>query len=154
MSTAETIASALATRLALITTTNGYTTNLGGKVFRGRRRLDETMIPSVVLIEGNDRVTDESRSAPRPGGRNKQVKLAQRYTLEGHLECDADHPNDAAHDAIADLKTAIFSEMTLGGLVRDIKYIGRTISAREDGIEVVSGAIEIEIEYTEELGNP
>lgn len=154
MSTASTLAGAIATQLAQITKANGYATDIGTKVLRGRRRLDESHLPCTVIIESDDRVTSEARSVPRPGERTKAVKLAQRYTLEGHLPCDADHPNDAAHDAIADLKKAVFSELTLGGLVRDISYIGRVISAREDGIEVVSGAIVIELEYTEDLANP
>jgi len=154
MSTAETLATTLATTLGQVLTTNGYITNLGAKVFRGRRNLNETHIPCIVIIEGNDRVTDEARSAPRIGERKKMVKLAQRYTLEGHLVCDADHPNDAAHDSTADMKKCIFADVTLNGAVRDIKYVGRTISAREDGIEVVAGAIEIELEYTEDLSNP
>ena len=154
MSTASNLAVALAGCLENITIANGYATDLGAKVLRGRRRLTDADLPCVVIIEGDDRVMSESRSAQMPNARRKQVKLEQMYTLEGHLPCDPDHPNDAAHAAIADLKKAVFKDVTLGGLVRDIDYAGRTISAREDGIDVVSGAIIIKLDYTEDLANP
>ncbi len=146
MTHARDIALALDTRLRGIAPAAGYRTPMGERVYRGRRRLNEEHIPCIVLIESDDEPQDH-----RPG----RVKLAQRYLIEGHTPCDPDNPNDAAHDILSDLKRAIFAgDDTLGGLVRTLKYLGRSIEPREDGLSLVSASIEIEVDYIEDLSNP
>lgn len=152
MSIAQDIAIALSARLALIDTGTRpeFATRIGLRVMRGRRRLDESMVPCVVIIEGDDTVTDS---------RGSDVCLTQRYVFEGHAACDPDNPNDTAHDIIKDLKRAIFKdagdlESWLPFRVRSLRYVGRNIDPREDGLSIVSAAIEIEVTYTENLANP
>lgn len=149
MSDANDIALAVSARLLTITPANGFQTNIGQKVMRGRKRLDESSLPCAVLIERDDKVLDQ--------GRNTKVKLSQPFILEGHAVCDADNPNDVGHKIIADIKKAIFGEPILYGTTKQpyqIKYVGRSIAPREDGIAVVSAAVEIAVEYVEELSNP
>lgn len=147
MSKAKDIGTALSARVAEISVANGYLTDSGARVFRGKRRLAETDVPCTTLVEGSDAVVDQTL---------KLVKLNQRYIFEGHGPCDADNPNDMAHDILADLKRAIFAgaDRTLGGLVLKIEYVGRTIGAREDGVDLVFASVEVDVVYTESLQEP
>lgn len=153
MSQANDIAEAIATRLATITTVNGYATNIGGKVLRGRRRLDKSHLPCAVVIERDDEVKAEQVLAKRV----HQAKVACRLLLEGHAECDADNPNVVGHQIIADIKKAIFGSVISYGsddAVLGIHYAGRSIAPREDGTDVVAAAVEVMLEFVETLSDP
>lgn len=146
MSTAKDIAAEISDRLATITVANGYVTDIGTSVYRGRRTLDEAMLPCIVLVEGPDQVNEQLRT---------QAKLAQRYSIEGHAICDADNPSDMGHDIIADLKKALFNgDRTFGGPVRNIEYRGRNIVTREDGFNAVAASVDIDMTYSENLAAP
>lgn len=148
---AEDIGIELAARLAACTVAQGAETDLGAKVYRGRRRVDDDMIPCVALIESVDR--------PSPVNVRTQAKIDQRYEVYAYLPCDPDNPNDAAHAALRDLKRAIFRtggvpDAKLGGKVREVVYLGRDIGPRADGAKFVVAAIEVGVEYVEDLANP
>lgn len=151
MSIANDIALAVFARLQTITVANGYSTDIGLKALRGRKRLDESYLPCVVLIERPDSPEKQSMQ------RDPLVKVGQKYVLEGHAICDPDNPNDMGHQIIADIKKAIWKEkLTFGAdlKVYTVMYEGKTISPREDGMAVVSAAVEISVEYVECLSNP
>lgn len=153
MSQANDIAEAIATRLATITVVNDYATDIGGKILRGRRRLDKTHLPCAVIIERDDEVKNEQVIA----GRTHQAKVAYKLILEGHAACDADNPNVVGHQIVADIKKAIFSTPITYGTkdaVLGIHYAGRSIAPREDGTDVVAAAVEVFIEFVETLANP
>lgn len=146
MSKAKDVAQALTDRLAVITVANGYQTDIGLRVFRGRRKLDETHVPCIVIVEGDDNITSEQRG---------RVATAPDYFIEGHSVCDPDNPNDKAHDMIADLKRAIWSgDLSFGGLVLELKYKGRAIQSREDGMSMIAGSIQISAKFAENLAEP
>lgn len=145
MSKAKDLAAAIAAVLATVTTANGYATDIGTKVYRGKRRIDVDDVPCCVLVEGNDTVNDE---------RKQEVKLLQRYIVEAQVQCDPDNPNDAAHDVIADLKRALWKDPTLGGLVKQVHYKGRAMGPREDGENVVFAGIHFDCEWVENLSQP
>lgn len=163
MSTAHDIAVKLTERITTIRKANGFNTDIGLNVFRGKRQFDEAELPGVTLIEGTDRVEQN--------GTRNQVKLQQQYVFEGHdtlPESDPDspdtnnllkNPNDHAHLILADLKKAIFQPAdrageVLGGLVKSITYKGRLIGQREPGIPAVFASVEIAVEYVENLSAP
>lgn len=151
MSIANDIAMAVFSRLENITVANGFATDIGLKVFRGRKRLDESHIPCAVIIERPD--TPEKQSSQR----DPVAKIGQKYVLEGHAACDPDNPNDMGHKIVADIKKAIWEEkLTFGAdqKVYAVMYEGKTISPREDGVAVVSAAVEISVEFVETLSNP
>ncbi len=151
MSKASDIAQELYNRVAQITKANGFNTDIGLRVFRGKRALDaEADVPCAVLVEGNDTPQDSSMTG---------VSISQRYVFEAYDACDPDHPNDAAHLMIADLKRAIFAGepkhgMRLGGRAKEMTYKGRVIGPREDGAETVFAGIHIDVLYAEDLTNP
>ena len=148
---ASEIANEIAARLALRTIANGAETDLGVKVYRGRRHVDDTMIPCCVLIEGDD--------VPSAGNKATIVQLAQRYVLFAYVPCDPNNPNDAAHAALRDMKKAIFTkdgkpDSKLGDSVRSVEYLGRDIGPRADGAAFVLAAIEIGVSFLEDLSDP
>lgn len=145
MSKAKNMAAYIATLLSDIRTANGYSTEIGRLVLRGRRSLEDRHNPCVVLHEGDDTPKDDTL---------KNVILRQEYIVEAHHTCDPDNPNDIAHDMIADIKKAIWKDPTWGGAVRQIYYRGRGMQPREDGLTVVSAFVRFAVEYADNLQNP
>lgn len=143
------IATELAARLSRIRLADGFETDIGRDVKRGRRKLPaDDAPPCVVMFEGDDTPTD------RPG-RIPLVLVQQAYVFDAFDKCDPDNPNDQAHKMIRDLKRAIFAgDATLGGKVSKVMYIGRDIGPRPDGAALVQARVMIVIEYVEDLTNP
>ena len=151
MSKAHDLSLEVAARLALITTANGYATDIGVRVYRGRRFIDPSrdggMLPCVSIGEGDDNVIEY-----RPP---MSARIAQRYVCEAVVRCDPDYPNDAAHAVIADMKRALWrGDQTFGNRVRSLTYAGRSILPRADGADVVAAAVMFDVEFAEKLGEP
>lgn len=143
MSIADTLAAQLVARVAAITVGNGYATDIGLRVFEGRRRLDESHIPCAVVVEGEDSPTSQQLG---------KIKNAVRYAVEGVASCDPDNPNIVGRAIVADLKKAIWgSDVTFGRTVISLEYLGRTIAPREDGQNTVSASVEFSVSYAETL---
>lgn len=153
---ARDVALYLTDRLAGITKANGYETDIGLRVFRGRRKIDDQQVPCAVLLEGED----------KPGGTQgaSSQQITQSYVLGGYAECDPDHPNDRAHEILADIKKAIFgladgatraeragAQFSLGGRVKSVTYRGRDIGPRADGVPIVFAIVYIDIVFVEQL---
>lgn len=148
MSKASTIASAISSRVASITVANGYATDIGLRVFRGRASLNVQDLPCVVMVEAEDSVEEM---------KGTQARVVQRYVLEGHDQCDPAQPNDKAHLIMTDLKKAIFGgDITFGGVVKPsgLTYVGRSIGTREDGTDICAASITIDVQFVEDLANP
>ena len=132
------VALALTGRIAGIKQADGYQTDIGAKVFRGKLRLSENDVPCAVIVEKDD--------AP---AQQQGVKVKNRcpFLIEGHAACDPDHPNDTGHKIVSDIKKAIWGDKSaLHPAVKDIRYVGRSLSPREDGFAQVSAVVEVEIE--------
>lgn len=146
------IAGHLSGLLAEIQVANGYNTDIGLAVYRGRRKIDDEMVPCSVLIEGDDKPGDNV-------GR-EEVKITQSYVLGGYVTCDPDQPNDAAHLVLKDIKKALFRKRTLpngslnfDGRVRKVEYKGRDIGPRADGKPIVFAVVFIDVEFAETLAD-
>ena len=68
---ARDIAAHLTTLLAGISKADGYETDIGLRVFRGKRKIDDSHIPCAVIIEGED------KPGGTQGGASQQVTLSQ-----------------------------------------------------------------------------
>lgn len=155
MSTAKEIGTALAANLATILSTNGYKTDMGLRVYKGRRSLDDSLIPCVVLAELPDQVADAVQHGT-------QILVTQQYVMEAHVPCDPNNPNDAAHDAIEDMKRLVFQGLKeVGNLgrffsdkIKTMKYVGKAILPRQDGTAYVGAALTIECTFRETLTSP
>lgn len=150
-SKAAAIAAAIAARLAVITRANGYHTNAGLHVWRGRTAVDANELPSITLFEQEDQVEDQRIiSASEPTAIDANLLLP--FVIEASIHCDPDHPNVDGHALVADIKRAIFAgDLTWGGLASHTRYIGRTIGPREGGADIVTVTVQIRIGYTEDL---
>lgn len=149
--TASEIALHMTEVLKTITVVNGYETDIGLSVFRGRRKIDDSAVPCAVIVEGDDNPTSE--------GVPPSMTLVQSYVVGGYVECDPDHPNDAAHRVIRDLKRAFFKDVRdpdyhFGRRVIKIAYKGRDIGPRADGLPIVFAVVHIDITYAENLAEP
>lgn len=153
---AKTLSANIAARLQTITIANGYRTDIGKNVKRGKLKQTIDSIPCCFLIEGDEKLKDSSQTANMPARAKPALALlGQRYIMEAHLACDADNPNDAAHDAAIDIKTAMFSgDRTFGDIVINLNYAGKTIGRREDGVAVVPVYVQIDAWYSENLTAP
>lgn len=152
---ARDIALHLTELLAGITEANGYETNIGAHVYRGKRKIDDSHVPCAVLLEGED----------KPGGTQGAAsqQVTQSYVLGGYAPCNADQPNDTAHQIIADIKKAVFSiqnptraeeisgSTTFGGRVKSVVYRGRDIGPRTDGVAIVFAVVHIDVVFVEQL---
>lgn len=148
------IAEYLTTVLQGILTTEGYLTDIGTTVFRGRIKHDEDRVPYAVLIEGEDRPQEND-------GGNLDVTLDQDFVLGAYVFCDADNPNDAAHLVIKDIKKAVFgSDLArkqvagargANGRVKKLSYKGKDIGPRADGKNIVFAVVHITVTFAEDL---
>ena len=148
---AEDVAAEIVARLSRCTIALGAETDIGLKVHQGLKRIDDTMIPCAVLIEGDD--------VPENDRVGTQANLEQQYVVFGYLACDPKDPNVAAHKALRDLKRAIFTtdgkpDRRFGRRVLDVRYLGRDIGARTDGAGFVLAAVEFSVSYVEDLASP
>lgn len=146
MTKASELAITLTTRLSEITIANGYNTDIGARVFRGKRSIGEGAVPCVIIVEGDDTPTSDAL---------RNVAIDQAYSIEAHDACDPNNPNDKAHLILVDIKRAIFGkDQNLDGLARKLEYKGRSILPREDGLAIVTAGISINVRYVDDLTNP
>ena len=153
MSKASQLAAAINARIAAISVANGYNTDIGALVYRGKRTANEDKVPFAFIIEGDDQVVEQN---------GMQARVVVSYAVEGHAACDPDNPNDTVHLIVADLKRAIFGgDVTYGGLVvkrsgaePGLRYQGRTVGEREDGAKIVGAGVLFTCEILEDLPNP
>jgi hypothetical protein len=145
------VAGEIVTRIEKLTIALGAETNIGVTVHQGRRKLPGTDdVPCAVLIEGDDSVDDTA-------GRTMTalIKVSQSYIIDAFDVCDPDNPNTKAHAMIRDIKRALFHDgRTFGGRVVEVKYLGRDIGPRPDGVALVQARVMIEVSFAEDLANP
>lgn len=149
MSIPQDVALELAARVSQITIANGYATDVGLRVYRGRRRLTPEHLPCVVLIERKTTPIEQSKG---------DAKVAAGFVLEGHSECDPDNPNDMGHALEADIMQAVFTtpEFTYGSPPKKAtyEYGGTEISPREDGQKHVQTAVDVTVSYVVRKAKP
>jgi|GEM_PF-1379828 len=142
--------------LEKITQANGYETDIGLKVFRGKLKIDDDIPPCVAVMEA-----DEVLGGTQ-GPTSQQV--TQHYAIVGYARCDPDYPNDTAHQMISDIKRALFrlpddatrheqvsGTRRFGGRVKAVQYQGRSIGPRADGRAIVFVNVHISVTYVEQL---
>lgn len=144
------ILSALETRLETILTDDGFNTDAGLNVYRGRRSFDwadATLFPAVSVF---DPVEEADPS------HEERIDNILTVFIEGHCWADPDDPADGAHDLLADIKKAVlvYDNQTLGGLAASMEYGGREIEFPDDAGSVVTVRVTVKIAYPELYGDP
>lgn len=143
------VANEIKTRIEGITVANGFHTDIGLKLFRGKTNApDKDNVPCSVLLEGDDEIKMSD-------GRKPLANIKQHYAIGGYDICDADHPNDQAHLIIKDIKRALFgAAANFDNAVYALRYKGREIGPRADSQPIVWALVHITVEYYEDLANP
>ena len=145
------VAAEIVARIQTITVALGAETNIGTNVLQGKRKLPaDDEVPCAILIEGEDSVDEAA-------GRTQSalVKVTQSYLIDGFDVCDPDNPNVKAHAMIRDIKRVLFKDgRTFGGRVVEVKYLGRDIGPRPDGVALVQARVMIDVSFAEDLANP
>ena len=135
---------AVDTRLKTILTTGGYETNVGGNVFWWRSRLDQAGLPAIVCLDRQHQEWAATASWRRTLIIDLEIYLAP-----------AGAPDTAMRQALADIETAIGSDVTCGGLAEDTSFFeGEHMSLDDHESIVVASGFFITIEYTTEPWNP
>lgn len=136
-------------------TEDNFQTDIGQTVYRGRLKHDEDKVPYCSILEGEDRVTSS--------GIQTDVTVAQDFVIGAYVPCDPRNPNDAAHEAIRDIKKAIFtSDLAFRsggagsrgqgfGRVKTLEYGGKDIGPRADGAPIVYCVVYITVTFVENL---
>lgn len=138
-------------RLGTRTVALGAETDLGTAVHLGYRHIDEDQIPCSMVIEVEDEIEMLSQGV--------HANVKQHYEIYAYVPCDPADPHAAAHKAIRDMKRAIFltdgrMDRTLGRKVARATYLGRAIAPRADGASFVVAAIQVSLQFVEDLSNP
>lgn len=139
ISIANTIAEAIAQRLALVRIAGGYFTDVGKVVFRGRHQCPAGTTTLIELEE----------DAALPKAEPYTAIAVQHFIVEAAAECDPDNPDLVGHQLVADICRATLStDLTLGGLLESpLTYTGRVIQPRSDGQSIVSVQIKLDATY-------
>jgi len=139
--TPEQLGAELKRRLALVAPT-------GGTVHRGRRKIDDTMMPCGVVVEG-DAAPAERRA------RGTEYALRVDCAWHAYVACDPNDPNVAAHAALRAMKTALWSSgPTMAGRVRDLEFLGTDIAPRVDGASWVLAVLTFSATLVEDVAAP
>jgi hypothetical protein len=136
------------TALEVISIANGYQTDAGLRVSRGRKRIsrDETF-PLISIHEGEEEVVKSVGVSV--------VQLRLPVTVEGFVESDLANPLDSAHPLLADIKKSLFPALIQNrGSIINVNYLGRVIDPPEDGSRYSSVSVHLAVEWGEELSNP
>lgn len=142
---------ALTNVLKTVTTENGFLSNAGANVYRGRLNFNDLDVPCIAIGEADDIPTGEIEYG-------RVISGKQRFVIDAYVPCDTDNPNDAAHDAISDIKRVLFKNVNATGgggalqhVAQRIRYINRSIGPRPEGGAIVRGTVTIEVSFKEEL---
>ena len=137
------VAAEVLLRIQNITTANGFNTDIGLKAFDGRQKLSDVKDDCCTVIEGDDDPQEQ---------RMCLSNVLQPFLIVGQSRCDIDNPNARARAMVADIKRAIFHDGNdLGGKVKSVTYLGRVLAPREDGADIVTAGVEIEVQYVQSL---
>lgn len=150
------IAAKLATRLADITVANGYNTDAGNTVVRGRRSWGETDLTS------NPAISVWINDATSGQGNRDRMEVAIGIIVEGFFIIDTDNPDDDAEDLLGDIRKAlllsadryIYDATSSKNLVSSFFPTGWVKDLPEDGSKIASVQLRIDAVYPETYGNP
>ena len=117
-------------------------------VFRGRRKVDDEMMPCGVVIEGDSIPVERQALTTR-------YYLRAECAWQAYVLCDAADPNVAAHAALREMKRALWSDgPTMAGRVRDLEWIGTDIAPRADGAGFVLAVLTFAATVIEDVADP
>lgn len=150
------IAAKLATRLGTIKVVNGYNTNAGNSIVRGRRSFGETDLSS------NPAISVWINDATAGQGNRDRMEVAIGIIIEGFFIIDTDNPDDDAEDLLGDIRKAlllstdqyVYDSVSSKNLVSSFFPTGWVKELPEDGSKIGSVQLRIDAVYPETYGDP
>ena len=140
--TLNTAVAGVETALALITTDGGYNYDIGNSEFFGAEPVVSGSNPVVYIISASDETTRYSSSKLY-----KIVTVRLRGITPGLQNRSL---REAVAKLDADIETAMYSDMTLGGAVTTLRKTSTTWEAvRETNHAALEVTFELDIHYTE-----
>jgi hypothetical protein len=154
----ERVFSAIAQQLELIRLENGYLTDAGFNVFRGRRTFAVADLPAISVSDAGE--TPDGGEASN----GASMRMRQRIAIEIHALADQDDTGLIIGKMKADVKRCVFTWAPNGGMTDCINgvskklglivYTGADPTARQDGGESEFVAMNFEATYMEGYGDP
>lgn len=148
----QTVIDALKTRLATITTGNGYETNIGSNVkewYTGDA--NDTYMPMINITDGN---VDLRMDGDDLGG----IRMGkERHEIDCRLEIRLSNGTSTSttlRKAIADVYKALGVDRTLGGLCKDLRPRTDTMSIDQQDKVIGTANVTISLFYETALLNP
>lgn len=144
----EKILQQMMTRLAVITTVNGYGTDIGTNVIRARRSVDPDELPATVLWPGTEKVEDALYGMTR---------CSMTVRVEGLTIFGSENPSIVSERILGDLIMCLVSS----AWVRDPEYMtgiayrgGGTDSYPEESDKAVGAYADFLVTYETKTGDP
>lgn len=131
-----------------ITKANGYNTDAGREVYRGRETLGEDdPVPALsIFVDGED------HQATRPNCDRRGINL--RLSIVGFVRPDPDDALDGMLQMQADIKRALFrmsGELSpLGRLAQNVEYDGTEFLYREEGGVFAAAIVQVSVQFEEQ----
>lgn len=156
MSKTNDIVKQLVERLGAIRRVDGFATDAGLNVSRGRPAVAGGAEEALDVFELEDQI--EKQRVDGSGASDctaVDTDLLLPINIEGYAVVAADQHMEVGHALVSDIKRAVFGgDMTWGGLATHTHYIGRTIDRRAEGANAVTVLVQIRIGCVEDLANP
>jgi hypothetical protein len=149
------IVDAIALRLAAITQDNGYATNAGARVHKGREHIGDDEFSAaapdaLTVLWDSEQKTSELVGCPT-------VNLAGDFAVVAWLMPTDTSASAAAIDAIVrDIKRALFradADPTLKNITSGFEYVGAYMVPRLDGLRSARVALELHVTWRDALDN-
>lgn len=140
----QSIINNIMTRLATITTANGYETNAGNGVYEWREyAIEQSEYPVIVL-------RDREASTPVPGYYVHDHAL----TLTFSIYAGGSSVSSTLRKVLGDVITCIAEDLTFGGYVYDVEPVGDETDQEHEETRIGSIDYGIIIKYRTEAFNP
>lgn len=142
MNIRQSIRDALKTRFTGLPTT-------GSSVYASRvRPLSSPKLPCLLIYTDNEGIDYVTMGLPRTQQRTLNVKL------EAYVKGNAGYDNQL-DDINAEIEAAVYTDITLGGLVKDVRVTGFDAQFSGDGDQPVAvGQITVQVIYHTIEGSP
>lgn len=135
---------AFCARLAAINGTGDYHTAAGARVYRGRMLFD-------ARSDGFPLITVQALSGAEEENNGQKIREVITVAVDGHTRIDRDHPQDALHQLLADIKRAVDPSTQLPG-AQKITYEGWEIFDAEIDSYVGSVRVNYLVTHIEAYG--
>lgn len=149
-SVAKRLVKTISDRCETIRVANGFHTDAGQQVFRGRMTFDAEVdtFPCISIFAHEEVIEQNSH--------DERMDVQLNIAVICHAPQDILNPLDIAEDLVADVKRAVLllSNRNADGLCADIRYAGREAMVPDDGSNTTSVRVHFEVTYPEIYGDP